>query len=57
LRNETKYKLLKGKCRGERGPRRISWLKNHKTCFSKTTTELFRAAVNIVIIARMIDNI
>jgi hypothetical protein len=43
---------------GARGPgrRRISWLKNLRTWFSKTTTELLRAAVNKVIIARMIAN-
>jgi hypothetical protein len=28
-----------------------------RTWFSKTTTELFRAAVNKIIIARMISNI
>jgi hypothetical protein len=33
---------------GETGPgrRRISWLKNLRTWLSKTTTELFWAAVN-----------
>lgn len=63
MRNDNKYGLLKsvlqGKVYGKRGPgrRRISWLKNLRTWFSKTTTELFRAAVNKVIISRMIANI
>jgi len=63
MRNDNKYKLLKsilqGKVFGKRGPgrRRISWLKNLRTWYSKTTTERFKAAVNKVIIARMLANI
>jgi hypothetical protein len=43
---------------GERGlrRRRISWLKNLRTWFSKTTIELFRAGVNKVIPSRVIAN-
>ena len=63
MRNETKYKLLKcilqGKVLGRRGVgrRRISWLKNLRKWFSISTPELFKAAVNKIIIARMIANI
>lgn len=63
MRNETKYKLLKcilqGKVQGKRsiGRRRISWLKNLRTWFETSTTGLFRAATNKIIIARMIANI
>lgn len=63
MRNETKYKLLKcilqGKVEGKRnvGRRRISWLKNLRTWFGTSTTGLFRAATNKIIIARMIANI
>jgi len=39
------------------GRRRISWLKNLRTGYSKTTTELCKAAVNKVIRARMVANI
>jgi len=41
---------------GKRGPgrRRIPWFKNLRTWYSKTTTEMFKAAVNQV---RMVDNI
>lgn len=59
MRNDTKYKLLKSviqeKVVGKRGPgrKRISWL---RTWFSKTTAELFRAAVNEIIIARIVAN-
>jgi hypothetical protein len=44
---------------GDRGPKRgrISWLKNLRTWFSKTTTELFRATVDKVIISSKIANI
>jgi hypothetical protein len=44
---------------GERGlgRRKIKWLKNPREWFSKTNTELFRAAVNHIIIDRMIANI
>jgi len=43
MRNDNKYKLLKsilqGKVFGKRGPgrKRISWLKNLRTWYSKTT--------------------
>lgn len=63
MRNESRYQLLQcilqGKVDGKRGPgrRRISWLKNLRTWFNKTTTELFRLAVNKVMIARMVSNI
>uniref|UniRef100_A0A8D8VWR7 Uncharacterized protein n=1 Tax=Cacopsylla melanoneura TaxID=428564 RepID=A0A8D8VWR7_9HEMI len=63
IRNETKYELLKsilqGKVFGKRGVgrRRISWLKNLRTWFDTTTTGLFKAATNKIIIARMIVNI
>jgi len=63
MKNDHKYKLLKsilqGKVFGKRGPgrRRISWPKNLRTWYSKTTTELFKAAVNKVITARMVVNI
>uniref|UniRef100_A0A8D8VL77 Craniofacial development protein 2 n=2 Tax=Cacopsylla melanoneura TaxID=428564 RepID=A0A8D8VL77_9HEMI len=63
IRNETKYELLKsilqGKVFGKRGVgrRRISWLKNLRTWFDTTTTGLFKAATNKIIIARMIANI
>jgi hypothetical protein len=44
---------------GERGPgrRRMSCLKNPRTWFSKTITELFRAPVYKSIMARIISNI
>jgi hypothetical protein len=63
MRNEFKYKLLKSILQrnvlGERGPgrRRITRLKNLRTWFLKTTSELFKGAVDKVIIARMIVNI
>lgn len=63
MRNEGKYHLLisilQGKVFGKRGPgrRRISWLKNLRTWFTTTTKNLFRAAANKIIIARMIANI
>jgi hypothetical protein len=63
MRNSTKYRLLKvilqGKVFGKRGigRRRISWLKNLRKWFSTTTTNLFKASVNKIIIARMIANI
>uniref|UniRef100_A0A8D8SXR8 Craniofacial development protein 2 n=1 Tax=Cacopsylla melanoneura TaxID=428564 RepID=A0A8D8SXR8_9HEMI len=63
LRNENKYHLLKcilqGKVYGKRGVgrRRISWLKNLRTWFATSTTGLFKAAANKIIIARMIANI
>lgn len=63
VKNKAKYKLLKSMLQGKvpekrgRGIRRISWLKNLRTGFSKTTTNLFRAAVNKVIIVTMIANI
>jgi hypothetical protein len=40
---------------GKRVPGRISWLNHLRTWFSKTTTELFRAAVYTI--AGMIVNI
>jgi len=52
--------VLQGKANGRRPPgrRRIPWLKNLITWWcSKTTTELFKAAVNKVILSRMIVNI
>lgn len=63
MRNNDRYRLLQlvlqGKVFGRRGPgrRRISWLKNLRSWFSMTTTGLFRAAVNKVLIANMIANI
>lgn len=63
MRNESRYQLLQnilqGKVLGRRsaGRRRISWLKNLRTWFSMTTTQLFRAAANKVMIANMIANI
>ncbi|CAH1285836.1 unnamed protein product [Diabrotica balteata] len=63
MRNQHRYSLLQsilqGKVKGKRGPgrRRISWLRNLRTCFKKTSTELFRAAVSKVMIANMISNI
>lgn len=63
MRNESRFQLLQviiqGKVQGKRGVgrRRISWLKNLRTWFSKTTTQLFRAAVNKVIIAKMVADI
>lgn len=40
------------------GPERrtISWLRNLRTWYGKTTTKLFRAAVDKVVIVRMIAN-
>lgn len=43
--------------RGGPGKSRISWIKNLRTWYAKTTTEVFRAAVNKVVITRMIANI
>lgn len=63
MRNENRYgllqQILQGKVNGRRGPgrRRISWLKNLRTWFSMTTTDLFRTAINKVRIAMMIANI
>lgn len=63
MRNEKRFSLLQnilqGKIPSKRGPgrRRNSWLKNLRTWFSTTTTGLFRAAANKIIIARMIANI
>lgn len=63
MRNESRYvllqKILQGKVYGARGVgrRRISWLKNLRTWFNQSTTQLFRAAVNKVRIANMIANI
>lgn len=63
MRHPEKYHLLQlilqGKIQGRRGPgrRRISWLKNLRTWFGKTTSELFRAAANKIIIAGMVANI
>ncbi|KAL1447598.1 hypothetical protein WDU94_009869 [Cyamophila willieti] len=63
MRNENRYlllqKILQGKVEGRRGRgrRRISWLKNLRTWFNQTTTQLFRAAVNKVQIAIMIANV
>lgn len=63
MRNPDRYgllqRILQGKVVGRRSPgrRRISWLKNLRTWFASTTTGLFRAAVNKVLIARMVANI
>lgn len=63
MRNEQRYgilqRILQGKVLGKRGPgrRRISWLKNLRSWFSMTTTDLFRTAVNKVRIAILIANI
>lgn len=63
MRNKERYGLLQlvlqGKVMGRRGPgrRRISWLKNLRTWFATSTTGLFRASVNKIIIARMIANV
>ncbi|GJQ87745.1 hypothetical protein Trydic_g3837 [Trypoxylus dichotomus] len=45
--------ILQGESFGKRGPsqRRNSWLKNFRTRFSVTTTELFHVAANKVVIA------
>jgi len=51
MRNESRYVLLQKipqrKARGV-GRRRILWLKNLRTLFNQSTTQLFRAAVNKV---------
>jgi hypothetical protein len=58
-----KYRLLQliiqGKIKGRRGPgrRRISWLRNLRQWYGRSTTSLFRAAVNKVEIALMIANL
>uniref|UniRef100_A0A8D8Q4X5 Craniofacial development protein 2 n=1 Tax=Cacopsylla melanoneura TaxID=428564 RepID=A0A8D8Q4X5_9HEMI len=63
MRNNSKYALLQvimqGKVEGKRGRgrRRISWLHNLRKWFGKTSTELFRIAVNKVKIAMMVANI
>uniref|UniRef100_A0A6P7FCB0 Uncharacterized protein LOC114328569 n=1 Tax=Diabrotica virgifera virgifera TaxID=50390 RepID=A0A6P7FCB0_DIAVI len=63
VRNSERYGLLQliwqGKVEGKRGPgrRRISWLKNLRTWFNTTTTNIFRAAVCKVQIAMMVANI
>ena len=51
--------IIQGKIAGRRGPGRwrISWQKNLRQRFGKTSLELFRAAVNKTIIVRMIANI
>lgn len=62
MRNQ-KYQLLQliiqGKIQGKRsaGRRRISWLKNLRTWFGKSTKSLFRAAVSKVEIALMVANL
>ncbi|GJQ86421.1 hypothetical protein Trydic_g10329 [Trypoxylus dichotomus] len=62
MRNERRYGLLQnilqGKISGKRGPgqRTNPWLKNLAAWFSVTTTALFRAAANNVVIARMTIN-
>ncbi|CAH2267750.1 jg15167 [Pararge aegeria aegeria] len=63
MRNTKKYELLQlivqGKVAGRRRPgrRRISWLKNLRQWFGKSTKSLFRAAVSKVEIALMIANL
>lgn len=63
MRNEERYgilqTILQGKILGRRGPgrRRISWLKNLRTWFNITSTQLFRIAADKVRIAMMIANI
>lgn len=63
MRNNGRYGLLQtilqGKISGRRGPgrRRISWLKNLRTWFNKTSSQLFRIAADKVRIAMMIANI
>lgn len=51
--------IIQGKIQGKRGSgrRRISWLKNLRQWFGESTTSLFRAAVNKIMIANMIANI
>lgn len=63
MRNDSRYSLLQtiiqGKIDGRRGPgrRRISWLHNLRKWTGKTSTELFRIAVNKVRLAMLIANI
>lgn len=63
MRNESKYSLLQliiqGKIDSRRGPgrRRISWLHNLRKWTGKTSTELFRIAVNKVKLAILVANI
>jgi hypothetical protein len=51
--------IIQGKIMGTRGPgrRRTSWLKNLRQWFRKSTSSLFRAAVNKVMIANLIANV
>ena len=63
MRNPEKYNLLhlvlQGKICGKRGPgrRRISWLKNLRQWYNRSTRGLFRDAVNKVMVANMIANV
>jgi hypothetical protein len=45
------------KTNSDLGGKVISWLENLRSWFSKTTTEVLRAAVNNVLIVMMITNI
>lgn len=59
MRNESRFHLLQailqGKVFGRKGVgrRRISWLKNLRNWFAMNPTQLFRAAVNKVMIVMM----
>lgn len=55
----TLHLIMQGKINSKRGPgrRRTLWLGNLGQWFGKTSTELFRAAVNKIIIANMIANV
>ncbi|KAL1456665.1 hypothetical protein WDU94_001378 [Cyamophila willieti] len=63
MRNPTRYELLQqilqGKIDSKREPgrRRISWLANLRTWFGKSSTQLFRIAVDKVRIAMMVAHI
>lgn len=63
IRHPERYNVLhlimQGKIQGKRGPgrRRISWLRNLREWFQKSSAELFRAAANKIIIANMIANV
>ncbi|KAI5707563.1 hypothetical protein M8J77_011831 [Diaphorina citri] len=63
MRNDNKYTLLQliiqGKIEGKRGRgrRRISWLHNLRKWTGKTSTELFRIAVNKIKLAKLVANI
>jgi len=63
MRNKIRYSILQailqGKIYGKRGPgrRRKSWLHNLKEWFGKSSSELFRVAIDRESIAGMVANI